>query len=147
MFGRKKKDQEPKYRVEVQKIPLPVLIRQAIYDSLLEPAEEIAAALGLPPISQEVAEMEEEASQKRLEEFSALMPFIDSHSDIISRVTSSAFLLNEDNKGKLESIGVEDLSDLTEMFKIVSISSVVSCLSALHNLGLIETMVTSNDEH
>ena len=59
-------------RIEIKQLPLPVLIRQVIYDTMLMPAEEIAYAMGLPPISDDVAEMEERESQKRLERFATL---------------------------------------------------------------------------
>jgi len=55
----------------VTQVSLPVLIRQVIYDSMLTPPEGIAIAMGLPPISDEVSEMEERASEDRLSKFSA----------------------------------------------------------------------------
>jgi hypothetical protein len=120
-------------------IPLPVLIRQVIYDSMLMPAEEIAESMGLPPISDEVAEMEERASQERLEKFSHLIPFIDSHADICSKIAISAYLLEDDlDEEKLEKYGIEDLDNLTKLFRLVSLSASLSCISTLMNLDLIE---------
>lgn len=135
IFGRKGKRKSKMRRAAG--LPLPVLIRQVVYDSMLEPAEEIAAALGLPPISEEVAEMEERASQDRLEEFSNLLPFIDSHSDIISKIAAAAYILSDevDTEEKLNNI---DLEDLTKLFRLVSLSASVSCLSTLFNLGLLQ---------
>jgi hypothetical protein len=117
--------------------PLPVLIRQIIYDSMLMPAEDIAEAMGLPPISDEVAEMEEQASQDRLENFASLIPFIDSHSDIVAKVAANAFIL-EESLEELEKYGLEDIDNLMKTFKLVSLSSTLSCISSLFNLGLIE---------
>ena len=71
MFWNKKL--KVKKKIEIKSLPLPVLIRQVIYDTMLMPAEEIAYAMGLPPISDDVAEMEERESQKRLEKFSSLI--------------------------------------------------------------------------
>jgi hypothetical protein len=135
IFGRKGKRRSKMKRAAA--LPLPVLIRQVVYDSMLEPAEEIANALGLPPISEEVAEMEERASQDRLEEFSNLLPFIDSHSDIISKIAAAAYILSDeiDTEEKLNNI---DLEDLTKLFRLVSLSASVSCLSTLFNLGLLQ---------
>jgi hypothetical protein len=79
MFGRKKKN---KVRVSISdsdkvlSVSLPILMRQVIYDTMLMPAEDIANAMGLPPISDEVADMEEQASEKRLQRFSRLLPLI-----------------------------------------------------------------------
>jgi len=119
-------------------IPLPVLIRQVIYDSMLMPAEEIAESMGLPPVSDEVAEMEERASQDRLERFSHLIPFIDSHADIASKIAASAYMLDSDDFGDEERIGIEDIENLTKLFRLVSLSSTISCVSTLFNLKLIE---------
>jgi len=141
MFKRKKK--QPK--VEIKHIPLPILIRQAIYDSMLEPSEGIAEAMGLPPISDEVAEMEVAASQQRLERFARLLPFIDSHSDIASRIAASAYHI-DDEDGYLEALDEEDLDKIAALFKIVAISSSISCISTLFNLGFIESKVDQNVE-
>lgn len=141
MFKRKKKDK----KVEVKHIPLPILIRQVIYDSMLEPSEGIAEIMGLPPISDEVAEMEVEDSQKRLERFSKLLPFIDSHSDMTSRICAAAYAI-EDEEDSLSSLGDVDIDNVTSLFKVVAISSTISCISTLFNLGLIESKVESNDE-
>ena len=117
-------------------VPLPVLIRQVIYDSLLEPAELIADALGLPPISEEVSEMEERASQDRIEIFSHILPFIDSHADIASKIATAAYALgDEDSIEKLEGV---DLEEMTKLFRLVSLSATISCLSTLTSLGLVE---------
>jgi hypothetical protein len=119
-------------------IPLPVLIRQVIYDSMLEPAELIAESLGLPPISDEVAEMEERASQERLETFSHLLPFIDSHADIAAKIAAAAYVLSDeiDTEEKVNDI---DIAEMTKLFRLVSLSAAVSCMSTLINLDLVHS--------
>ena len=138
MFGRKKKN-----RVSVSigdsdkvlSISLPVLIRQVIYDTMLMPTEDIANAMGLPPISAEVADMEEQASEKRLQRFSKLLPFIDSHADIAAKIAVAAYLLEDD---EIEEKLVEDAETLQRLFRLVALSSSLSCISTLFNLELIE---------
>ena len=110
MFWRKKK---PAKRVKVQQIPLPVLIRQVIYDTMLMPAEGIAEAMGLPPISDEVAEMEEDASQERLERFAQLIPFIDSHADIAARIATAAYMLEDDDLDDIEHFDTSTLKHVS----------------------------------
>ena len=145
MFNRKKK--KKKSRVEIKHVPLPILMRQAIYDSMLEPAEGIAEALGLPPISDEVSEMEERESQKRLERFASLIPFIDSHSDLASRITAAAYLLDDDDQDlDVLKLGADVEEKLVDLFKLVAISSSVSCISTLFNLGLLESKVETDVE-
>lgn len=144
MFWKKKSKVK---RVQIKQLPLPVLIRQVIYDTMLMPAEEIAYAMGLPPISDDVAEMEERESQKRLEKFSSLIPFIDSHADIAAKITASAYMIedSEEDYGELGKLGIEDVAQLTKLFRLVALSSSVSCISTLFNLGLIRQLVVDDE--
>jgi len=142
MFKRKKKVRE---QVKINHIPLPVLIRQVIYDSMLMPAEEIAIAMGLPPISDEVAEMEEQASEERLEKFSQLIPFIDSHADIASKIATSAYMLEDAESDSLEKFGIEDVENIGKLFRLVALSASLSCVSTLINMGLIESRFTNGE--
>jgi len=138
IFRRKKK----RPSVEVKHIPLPILIRQTIYDTMLEPAEGIAEAMGLPPISDEVADMEADASQERLERIATLLPFIDSHSDMASRIAAAAYALDDDvDVENILNLTEEDYEKIYSLFKIVAMSSSISCVSTLVNLGLIESKV------
>ena len=76
----RKKKEAP--QIQVSHYPIEGLVRKAIYDTMLTPSEGIAELLGLSPISTEVAEMEERASEERLEKIGALIPFIDSHAGL-----------------------------------------------------------------
>lgn len=139
IFKRRKKKS---VKVEIKHIPLPILIRQAIYDTMLEPAEGIADAMGLPPISDEVADMEADASQERLERFANLIPFIDSHSDIASRIAAAAYALDDDNDDtNVFNLTEDDYEKIYSLFKIVALSASISCVSTLFNLNLIESKV------
>jgi len=139
IFKRKKK----RTSVEVKHIPLPILIRQTIYDTMLEPAEGIAEAMGLPPISDEVADMEADASQERLESIARLLPFIESHSDIASRIAAAAYALDDDmDVQNILNLSEEDYEKIYSLFKIVAMSSSISCISTLVNLGLVESTVS-----
>jgi hypothetical protein len=127
----------------VTQVSLPILIRQVIYDSMLTPTEGIAMAMGLPPISNEVVEMEERASEERLLKFSALLPFIDSHADIAAKIATAAYVLEDDNMDEVEA---EELEGMTRLFRLVSLASSVSCVSTLISLGLIESKVVSHEQ-
>lgn len=142
MFKRKKK------RIRVHAVPMPVLIRQAIYDSIFEEnAEEIATILGLAPVSDEVSEMEAQASSRRIEGLAPLMPIIDAHSDIAARIASAAYVIQAKDEGREDFLSETSIDDLSNLFKLVSISSAVSCISTLIHLDLIETKVeVDNDE-
>jgi hypothetical protein len=144
IFKRKKKVFK---RAALKHIPLPILIRQVIYDTMLEPAEGIADAMGLPPISDEVSDMEAQASQQRLERFASLLPFIDSHSDMVSRIAAAAYALDDsDNELNDLNIDNESIERMTSLFKLVSLSSSISCISTLFNLGLLESRMVHDHE-
>jgi len=144
VFGRKKKNRVSVSISDSDKVlsvSLPVLIRQVIYDTMLMPTEDIANAMGLPPISDEVADMEEQASEKRLQRFSRLLPLIDSHADIAAKIAVAAYLLEDD---EIEEKLVEDTETLQRLFRLVALSSSLSCVSTLFNLELIELNGANN---
>ena len=132
-----------KRKITVTQVPLSVLMRQIVYDAMLTPTEEIAEMMGLPPISDEVAQMEEEAHQDRLSSIAALLPFIDAHADILAQVATSAYLLDAD---KDEEVPLEGLDHLNQLFRMVALASSVSCVSTLSNIGLIESKVGMDNE-
>lgn len=122
----------------------PALIRKSIYDTMLTPPEGIAIAMGLPPISEEVSEMEERASDERISRLSALLPFVNSHSELTAHIMTSAYFLGGESLD--EEVNLEELQEMTKLFVLVSRSATVSALSALVDLKLIELKVTDDDE-
>ena len=141
MFWKKKRKDPVHPRHRIEHISMPVLIRKVIYDSMLVPAEEIADYLSLPRISEEVADMEEQASEKRIEKISALIPFIDSHADIASRIAVAAYVLEQE-----EPIEVNEVESMHGLFRLVSLSSTMSCISTLVDMGLLDSKVISKEE-
>jgi hypothetical protein len=129
-----------KIRTKVIEVRMPILMRQVIYDSVFESSEKIAETLGLPPISEEVRDMESRASEERLLKFQPLIPFIESHADISARVAASAYQLEMLEESPEDGpLIAEDLEHIIGMFKIVALSSSVSCISTLISLGLIDS--------
>ena len=135
---RKKKKKDP-----VVQVPLTVLMREIIYDSMMNPTEDIANLMGLPPISPEVADMEEQASESRLSNIAELIPFIDAHADIAAKIATSAYMLDEENK---EDMSQENLEQLTTLFRMVSLAASISCVSTLNNIGLIESKAVYREQ-
>ena len=127
-------------------IPLPILTRQNVYDSIFDDVEKIANTMGLPPVSQDVSDMEKDASYKRIAKFAPLLPFIDAQADISARVSATAYLItlsaDEDDRQMLE----KELDEIVALFKLVSVSAAVSCISTLINLDLLSTDVVPKDE-
>lgn len=135
-------NKKKKKRTLFSNVSVPALIRQSIYDTMLSPPEGIAKAMGLPPISEEVSEMEERASDERIGRISVLLPFIDSHSDITANIVTSAYFLESD---KIGDITQDEISEMTRLFRLVALSATVSGISTLVELGLIE--VHANDDN
>ena len=129
--------------VNVTQVPLSVLMRQIVYDTMLSPTEGIADMMGLPPISDEVADMEEEAHETRLGNIAGLLPFIDAHAEIMAKIATAAYTLDNDLPEEVPAGGLEMLSDL---FKMVALASSVSCVSTLKNIGLIDSKVGMDNE-
>jgi len=142
MFKRKK----PR-KMNIVNVSLPVLIRQAIYDSVFDDqAEEIAEMMGLSPISKEVSEMEERDSSERIRKFSALIPLINSHADMSARISASAYIIQAKEEGMNSLIDADNFEDLAELFKTISLSASVSCIATLINLDLLDCNV-KEEEH
>ena len=137
-FWKRKRD-----AVSVTQVPLSVLMRQIVYDAMLSPTEGIAEMMGLPPISDEVADMEQEAHETRLSNIAGLLPFIDAHAEILAKVATAAYTLDNDLPEEVPAGGLEMLN---ELFKMVALASSVSCVSTLKNIGLIESRVGIDNE-
>lgn len=138
LFNRKKK----KKITRLVEVRMPILIRQMIYDSIFDDPEHIAEAMGLPPISKEVSEMEEQASVDRLRPFAPLIPFLESYADIAARIAAAAYSIESVDDGLLDGINEEEhLETITALFRLVSLSSSVSAISILMDIGLLDTEV------
>jgi hypothetical protein len=127
-FRKKKQAPEDPTDERLLEISLGGFMRQVIYDTLLMDSEGIAEQLGLPPISADVADMEAEASERRISGLDAIMPLIVSHAEISSHAALASLTLQ----------GVEVPAEWTALFRVLSFSSAVSCISTLKELGLIE---------
>jgi hypothetical protein len=143
MWPFKRKEKQDTF--EVVNVPFPILIRQVIYDSVFEASEEIANMMGLPPISDEVSEMESRASQHRIDKFAPLLPIIDTHADISAQIASFAYIVESKREDKTFVVDEEGIEELRKLFKLISLSAAVSCISSLMNLKLLHTEVISDE--
>lgn len=112
------------------------LIRNIIYDGMVKEPELVAQMLGLSPLSTEVSEMEDRASEQRLMKLSALLPIIDNHAEIAGKVSAASYAISSESDE--DPIPEEVLIAMATMFKYVAFTSAVSCVSALIDLSLIE---------
>lgn len=138
---KKKKDKEPEEIVEYMTVPVATLLRNIIYDSMLMEPEAIANKLGLSPVSEDVSEMEEDASQERLEKIAPLIPLIEAHSMLSSEISLAGYssIANIDEMD-------DDTKELyKKFFATISFTAAVSCVSTLVDLGLLETSILELD--
>jgi len=111
------------------------LIRNIIYDAMAKNPERIAEVLGLPPVSEDVSEMENEASDKRLAKIDILFPLLHHHADIAASVGAAGYAVSNEDEDDLTD---EILAAMRNMFKQVAWISAVSCISQFLDMGLIE---------
>lgn len=111
-------------------------IRKIIYDSGCKYPEVVANMLGLTGVSEEVAEMEEEASDFRLSKIGPILPIIEMHSLISAQVSAMTYFASAAFDGE-EEPAKEILEAMVNLFKFVSFSAAVSCISALVELDLV----------
>lgn len=133
-----------KPKLEITQVPLSVLMRQIVYDSMLTPTEGIAEMLGLPPVSDDVADMEQQAHEDRLGNVAGLLPFVDAHADIMAKIAIAAYTLDNPTQG--EEVPQEAMSELSQLFRMIALASSVSCISTLKEIGLIESRVSLDNE-
>lgn len=81
-----KKDADP--GLVIFEVPVGALARKTIYDSMITTPEEIAEKIGFPPIGEDVAEMEREASILRLKRIDPLVGIISVQSRIVAEAAA-----------------------------------------------------------
>jgi hypothetical protein len=112
-------------------------IRKIIYDTGCKDPEKVALLMGLTNLSNDVAEMEIDASERRINRILPIFPVVESHAMVSAQVSAMSYFNSAVDDG--EEMPEEELViALTQMFKFVSFSAAVSCLAALFDLGLIK---------
>ena len=129
------------------------LFRWHCYDIGLENPSEIDAKVGLTPISEEIAEKEEQESLKRLTNVVPYMPFLNSIAAINSIVfTESHIKMMMEVNPLLDSLPEEAkqhaVESMTAMYEYLSVSALVSAFSSGIELGLIiPTLIDIEEGH
>ena len=111
-------------------------LRGFILDSQINDAHEVSLILGCGNISLEVAEKEEEESEKRIERISHLMPLIYAHSQALAQGTVEFQRSNvPENFPELPD---EIWWDSRKLMEQVSIAAMLGSIAQLVDLGLLE---------
>ena len=116
------------------------------FDASIADPQTITEILGLPQMSDDVAEMEEAASQLRL---SALAPI--SHLLLLHASALSETMTVYQSKNSHEGMDDDEMEHMKKMYQAICLTSTMSVLSVLSEYGLIEIMgrelsaVTTNE--
>lgn len=108
-------------------------VRGFILDSQARNGNEIALALGCPPISEEVLEKEEEESDLRLEEILYLSPLLHSYSAMLVE-GALAYQKSVANQEML-SLGEDAWQETKKMMEHISRAVLVGAISQLVDMG------------
>ena len=111
-------------------------LRGFILDSQVTDAHDISVILGCGPISEEIAEKEEEESDKRLDKISHLMPMIYAHSQALSQGSIEYQRTNVPES--LQSLPDELWWDSRKLLEQVSSAAIVGSIAQLVDMGLLE---------
>jgi hypothetical protein len=128
--------------IKVHAISPGSLTRKVIYDSGCRYPEDVAELMGLSRVSEDVAEMEEYASEARIDRLSPIFSIIESHSAIAAQVNAFSYLRSTQDEND-EAPDEEVIFALIQMFKTVSHSATVSCLASLLDLNLFKEGYTN----
>lgn len=111
-------------------------LRGFILDSQINNAYDISVVLGCAATSEEVAEKEEEESEKRVEKISYLFPLIYAHAHTLAEGATvyQRSNLPEDSPPIPENVWIESRTLLEQ----VSVSALVGSISQLVDMGLLE---------
>lgn len=110
-------------------------IRGFIMDSQIQNSHEIAYILGLPAISDEIAEKEEQVSDDRVERIEYLIPILYAHAHTLAEASI-----------EYQKSNIEDMDGLPKemwifgrkLLEQVSLSALIGSTSQLIDMGLLE---------
>jgi hypothetical protein len=143
MIWRRKRRKKETYITE---IPMSTLARWYFYDAGLDDPKKMAALVGMMPDSVEGSEMEEEASDQRMERIVPLMPFLETISEINAR---SIATLQFDHFIKENNVDLEQIEHekdhIEDMYRQVGYSALLAAFSGALELGIIDTDTIKGD--
>lgn len=131
-----KKNKKKKITDKLTELNVQGRVRGFILDSQIDHGHEISVLLGCSPISDDVAEREEEESDKRLSKIAFLYPLIHAHASAISQGTVE---YQKDGKSEIladipEDIWKESRAMVTELI----ISGITGSIAQLVDMGFLE---------
>ena len=130
MFWSNKKARDSRPRM----IDVESHIRELLFDSQIQDANEISLLLGSKPISEELLEKEEEESDHRVAHVEHLLPLLHSYATLIS----DGVIQLQKKDPEVENIPETFWKLTSKLLESVSLNILIGTLSQLHNLEMIE---------
>ena len=132
MFWKKRK------RTELTMAEISARLRGFILDSQIHNAHDISVILGCAITSDEVAEKEEEESEKRVDKISYLFPLLYAHAHALSEGATAFQRSNLPVTEELPAIPEEVWIESRKLMEQVSVAALVGSISQLVDMGLLE---------
>ena len=110
-------------------------LREFILDTQLEDPHTLSVAMGCAPISEEVAEREEEESDKRLEKISHLIPLLYAYSHVVADGTSD---IQRSSIKLSEELPEEVWNYNRQLVEQLSFAVLVGSVSQMVDMGLLK---------
>jgi len=112
-------------------------LREFILDSQIEGGHDITLLLGCPAISDDVAQREEEESDKRVEEVVHLLPLMYAYSHTLSE--GAVKMQKAELSDKEHGIPDEAWDTTQQLMEKIALATVMGSLSQLVDMGLLKT--------
>jgi hypothetical protein len=111
-------------------------LREFILDSQIQNAHELSVILGCGKISDELAEKEEEESEKRVERISHLIPLLFAHAHALAE--GSIEYQKSNLPEELKSLSDDMWIESRKLMEQIAMSALVGSVSQLVDLGLVK---------
>lgn len=131
MFWKRRKD------VDISMAEITARLRGFILDSQINNAHEISVILGCALTSEEVAEKEEEESEKRIDKVSYLFPLIYAHAHALAEGATTFQRSNVPEHPEVPNIPEEVWTESRKLMEQVAVSALVGSISQLVDMGLL----------
>ena len=131
-MGKKKKKSKKVWTIN----DVSAKLREFILDSQIQNAHELSVLLGCGRISEELAEREEEESDKRVEKISHLIPLLFAHAHALAE--GSIEYQKANLPEELKNLSDDMWQESRKLMEQIAISALVGSVSQLVDLGLVK---------
>lgn len=110
-------------------------LRGFLLDSQMPEPHNLAEYIGCSPISNEVAEMEEEESDKRVDEIAMLTPLLYAFAHALAEASTEQ---NRISSPELKKLPDEVWTHSRKLVEQIGLATLLGSISQLHDMGLID---------